>query len=69
MTDLPSTARLAYTYAEAAALVGYSEATIKRAVRAGDLKVVAGTIDGQPIDKPVVRRADLDAWLRTITTP
>jgi len=51
----------------AASLVGYSEATIKRAVRAGDLPVVAGTIDGTPVDKPVIRRADLDAWLQTIS--
>lgn len=59
-------APIAYNYADAAAAVGQSVATIKRAVNAGDLPVVAGTIDGKSVARPVILHDDLRAWLKTI---
>lgn len=59
--------KLAYSYAEAASASGVSVDIIKRAVKAGDLKTVAGTIGGVRVAKPVILAADLAAWLRPTT--
>ena len=49
--------RLAYTYDEAAAQCGVSTMTIRRAVAKGDL------IPRYPSSRPVLTRAELEAWL------
>lgn len=59
-------APIAYSFKAAAAAVGQSETTIKRAVRAGDLPVVAGTIEGRSIARPVILGSDLREWLRPV---
>lgn len=55
--------RIAYSLPEAAEATGYSIDVIRRAINAGDLATVAGTINGRQVAKPVIRRADLEAWL------
>lgn len=48
---------LAFTIDAAAAACGVSPDVIRRAIRTGDLPVK------YPTSRPVIRRADLDAWL------
>lgn len=56
-------AAVSYSMAGAAAATGVSIDVIRRAMRAGDLPSVYPKINGQPISKPLIRAADLDAWL------
>lgn len=49
--------KLSYTIREAAETTGYSEDTIRRAIRCGDLPVIRKT------SRPVILRTDLEAWL------
>lgn len=49
-------------YAAAASITGYSIDMIKKAINAGDLPVVAGSVNGRPIDKPVIPYEALRAW-------
>lgn len=58
------TTPLAYDVAGAAAASGYSVDVIRRAIRAGDLRTAAGTVDGKAVSKKVIRADDLAAWLR-----
>lgn len=56
-------AAVSYSMAGAAAATGLSVDVIRRAVRAGDLATVYPKINGRTISKPLIRAADLDAWL------
>lgn len=55
--------KLAYSRAEAAEATGYSEATIKRAIEAGDLRESHPLIDGRPSSKGVIVHAELERWV------
>lgn len=55
--------KLAYTYDEAAELVGYSSKVLRTAAAEGTLIVKYGTQT-----KPVIRHADLEAWLEALPT-
>ncbi len=57
MTD-----RLSYSIAEAAAAVGVSPDVIRRNVRSGNIPV------HYPTSRPVILRADLEAWLAATPT-
>jgi DNA-binding XRE family transcriptional regulator len=66
MTDVQVTRlvpRLALTYDEAAAAVGYSKQVIRAAIEHGDLVPSYGTRS-----KPVIRIAELERWLETLPT-
>jgi len=51
------TQKIAYTVAEAAEMVGYSERTLKQAIADGNLLARYANTKG------VIRHADLDAWI------
>jgi len=55
--------KLAYTIAEAAEAVGYSQKTIRRAIASNDLIARYGTGT-----KPVIEADELRAWLRSRPT-
>lgn len=57
-----SVPKLAYTVAEAAEQVGYSRDVIRQAIR--DKALIAH----YPTSKPVIRHADLDAWVENSPT-
>lgn len=59
MTDID---RLAYSVDEAAAAVGLSSKTLRRAQADGELRFHF------PTSKPVVLRADLEAWIQSAPT-
>ncbi|MFE5293013.1 hypothetical protein ACFQ8T_12600 [Isoptericola sp. NPDC056618] len=52
-----------YSYQTAALATGVSRDVIIRAVRAGDLVVSRPEVDGRPIAKPLIPRAELHAWI------
>lgn len=52
-----SAQKIAYTIAEAAELVGYSERTLKQAIYDGNLAARYANSKG------VIRHADLEAWI------
>lgn len=54
--------KVAYTVAEAAEATGVSEATIARAVRAGDIRATRPRVDGKPVAKYLIARAELERW-------
>lgn len=56
------TERLSYNVSDAAAAVGVSPDVIRRAVRSGDIPV------HYPTSRPVILRADLEAWLAATPT-
>lgn len=56
------TERLSYNVSDAAAAVGVSPDVIRRAVRTGDIPV------HYPTSRPVILRADLEAWLAATPT-
>jgi excisionase family DNA binding protein len=56
-------AKLAYTFEEAAEQVGYSVRTLRRAAADGMLIVRYGTAS-----KPVIRHSELEAWLEALPT-
>lgn len=56
------TERLSYNVADAAAATGVSPDVIRRAVRNGDIPV------HYPTSRPVILRADLEAWLASTPT-
>jgi excisionase family DNA binding protein len=56
-------AKLAYTFEEAAEMVGYSVRTLRRAASDGMLIVRYGTST-----KPVIRHTELEAWLEALPT-
>lgn len=69
-----ATARLSFTFAEAAASTGYSLDVIRRAVRAGDIATVAPLVNGLAISRRVITSPELTRWLesgepRSPTTP
>lgn len=49
--------QISYDYDQAAQATGHSKDVIRRAVNAGDLPV------RYPTSKPVIRAADLQAWI------
>ncbi len=55
--------KLAYSRSEAAEATGYSEATIKRAIMAGDLRESHPQVGGHPSAKGVILSAELERWL------
>ncbi|WP_062077768.1 hypothetical protein [Demequina globuliformis] len=57
------TAPISYTPKTAAEATGYSEDTIKRAIRSGDLKTTRPRIEGREVAKDSIDPADLKAWL------
>jgi hypothetical protein len=57
--------KLAYSRSEAADASGYSEATIKRAIMAGDLREVHPMVGDKPTSKGVITRVELERWLAT----
>lgn len=59
-SDVP---RVALSITEAAEAVGYSDKTIRQAIASGELVARYGTGS-----KPVIRIADLDAWLLALPT-
>lgn len=52
-----------YSMAGAADEIGVSVDVIRRAVKAGDLPSIYPKVNGRAISKPLIRAADLDAWL------
>lgn len=56
------TTPVSYDLARAAAAVGLSERTLRDAIAAGDL--IAHYLGR----KPLIRRADLDAWIKSLPT-
>lgn len=52
--------KLSYTYDEAAEATGYSERTIRDAVRNHDLTASYAN------SKPVIRRQELEDWLQSL---
>ena len=55
--------KLAFTINEAAEATGFSEETIRRAVRAGDLPVRKPKINGKKVNRLVSLASDIEAWL------
>jgi len=56
-------AKLSYTIPEAADATGLSEITIRRAIRAGDLRANRPKVEGREIAKEVILTAELERWL------
>lgn len=63
MSDLATVTRLALTYDEAAAAVGYSKHVIRDAIDRGELAPSYGAKT-----KPVIRVTELQRWLDTLPT-
>lgn len=55
--------RLSYTIKDAAEVSGYSEDTIRKAIKSGDLKANRPVIDGREVAKENIARAELERWL------
>lgn len=53
----------AYSYETASIVTGVSQDILRRAVRAGDIAVSRPEVDGRPISKPLIPRAELHAWI------
>ncbi len=54
---------LAYNYADAARVTGYSIDVIKKAVHTGDLVPVRPSVGGRELSKPVILAEELKRWL------
>jgi hypothetical protein len=59
----PELDQLAYSRQEAARVSGYSQDTINKAVLAGELRERHPVINGRPMARGVILRADLQRWL------
>lgn len=60
--------RLSYTVADAAETTGLSQDVIRRAIKAGDIAVIYPMVGGRTLAKPLIPRAELDAWFRNAAT-
>jgi len=59
----------AFSVETAALASGVSEDIIRRAIRAGDLQISNPKVNGKPITKNLIPRADLEAWIEAGKSP
>lgn len=66
MPKLSLDERLSFTRAEAAEATGLTYDVISAAVRSGDLVEVKPEVNGRRLRNGIIRREDLEAWLRSL---
>lgn len=57
--------QMAFTRKEAAEVTGYSWDVISAAVRSGDLRETYPEVNGKRLQRGVILREDLHAWLKS----